>query len=116
MKGKSGEMNTKQLVLGGLLSDIAAVKAGAPEHVVILDARGCCVGSKRATPAKPNGKAAAPDRVTLAVPPEVLLSIAGGPKAAKFAVMLVVMPMEMAREIYERTQSRIILPPGVARP
>ena len=123
-------LEAKAVALAALAADADAARLQQPQNVVVIDARQVLYATQRATKKNVLGspkKQDIPDRVTLAVPPDVLRSLAGEPSKAKKVVLLQIIDAEFVREIERRAASRIVTPdqdraeraaarPGMVRP
>ena len=118
--GGNVTLDPKQLLIQALAADVPQMQAGQPGRIQVMDARSVLYDTRRGKPGK-NGQPDVPDRVTLAVPPELLLSVRpqGRPpqkrKPPAFYVLMVAVPADVAGEIARQATSRILTPEQAAR-
>lgn len=104
-------VEAKVVALSALASDAAAAQRKQPQHVTVIDARQVLYGpgqgaTTKKTPA--GGTIEIPNRITLAVPRDVLLSMRSKPEDAKVVMLLMVVPAGMVRAIAQRAESPIV--------
>ena len=112
----SAEIDTKTLVLNALAADAKLCAVGQVGHVALWDARKILYASARQSPDADSPK---PNRITLALDDldafagsgdDLLRSVRGEPEDATHAVLLVAIDINLARQIFAATQSRIVRP------
>lgn len=106
-------IEAKAAAFAALSADAVAAQRGQPQHVVVFDARQILYSTQRKTEKVIPGKLEKqqiPDRLTIAVPPGVLRSLAGDPRKAKKVVLLQIIDAEVIREIERRVESPIVTP------
>lgn len=102
-------IDTKSLLTIALGQDAQAAMHQQPGQVQVIDLRHIIYGeTKRRKPGK-EGDPDIPNRVTLGVPDDVLLSLRGD-KEPKLYVLLAVVPAALAGQIAARQASSIVTP------
>lgn len=111
-------IDTKALMAGSLALDQQLVAAGKTGHVTIWDARPLVHDTQRATAESGNGKAAKPNRITLAVDDlplfpgkgsDLVHSVTQG-KEPKYVLLLAAVSVDVAREVFRAATSRLVKP------